>query len=1125
MEMSRIRLQPRGKSTGMNRPDGRYTLEPATVSESLQSPNDVSVNEAMDSSMNSTPSRHEQVVRSRSYGASSSAQAGSPPQLTIQPSVVGESWYASYVMRGYTPGHSSVHRPIGECNETVQDVTFATGANDVSRNLPQPQDKPGLSDLPRPDIVDSLIKAYFDRFHTFCPILSKRSFFTSIHEGTVSATLLRSILFVASLHCDLEVLHRMGHSTRLDANHTLFSNASASFDIDRDSTRLDMILSSYLLHYWFGNPTAYRDCHWWIAAAIRSAQCTGYHRSTSNSQMCSEQRSRWKRIWWCLYVRDRQIAISTGTPMVINDMDYDVEELVAEDLVDESVETAQYIVAQRQCNKSKETKLVVDAATQVFNLAENSLLYWTPERFPMIYVSALFSAMMALAVDGSTTAPRSDQMFAKIRRGLLALKQFEQVYNLARWIKNFFMDILNRSDSGKGSRGEDQPASPPDHGRATEMRAPEEPTRHSDSQDVPSHILAGAPSQIDQSTFVAPDLAIGDTTFMFGQDSGDDSVDGGGFWPTYLASGVFFSSTGSGDAIDFPQPDSTQYQAMYFLADLGIANGSSGPVYDGTRTGRSTSAIRLSSQQFRSNVSTSAASYKNGSVNRIGVYMVGLAVIGVGYAATTIDWSKRSSPSSTQPLTSTPRIQHDITAANIRAATEEFAALLGAENVSTDQADLITHSGSDYQSYAWTKEHAICSNVILYPETTEQVSELMKICSRRRLPVTPYSGGTSIEGQYIPHFRGICIDFGRMSSIVELNKDDLDCVVQPGIGWMDLNEELATHGLFFPPDPGPGAMIGEWLEQVVPVLMPRHWVLSLTVVLADGTIIKTRQRARKSSAGYDLTRTFIGSEGTLGLVTEATLKLAVKPPCEAVAVCTFPSLRDAASAVRDVLSAGIQVAAVEILDDVQMKSINESALTSIKWKEEPTLFFKFTGSDDFIVEHVAKKVGVITKQNRSTAYTFASDETERNELWSARKNALWSMLAMRKSPTDKVWTTDVAVPMSRLPDIIDFAKDDIEKSGLVGSIVGHVGDGNFHTLLLFPEDKRQVAEDIVHRMVGKAIEMKGTATGEHGVGLVKRDYLEKELGKDTVDMMRSMKNAFDPMCILNCDKVIRMQAA
>ncbi|EKJ73181.1 hypothetical protein FPSE_06605 [Fusarium pseudograminearum CS3096] len=1154
MEMSRIRLQPRGKSTSMSRepnsskkrstacqrcnkrrtkcdgsiigvpcsackksnnhdqcalmqskrkrgPDGRYTLEPAASSPSLRISDDISVNNAIDGSMGSPTPRHEQVVGNGSERAPSSSQAGSPSQLTIQPSVVGESWYASYVMRGYTPGHSSVHRPIGECNETVQDVTFATGANDVSRNLPQPQDKPALSDLPRPDMVDSLIKAYFDRFHTFCPILSKRSFFTSIHDGTVSATLLRSILFVASLHCDLEVLHRMGYSTRLDANHDLFTNASASFDLDRDSSRLDMILSSYLLHYWFGNPTAYRDCHWWIAAAIRSAQCTGYHRSTSNSRMCPEQRSRWKRIWWCLYVRDRQIAISTGTPMVINDMDYDVEELVMDDLIDESAETAQYIVAQRlqrQCNKSRETKLVVDAATQVFNLVENSLLYWTPEHFPMIYVSALFSAMMALAVDGSATAPRSDQMFVKIRRGLLALKQFEQVYNVARWIRNFFMDILNRSDSGGGSRGEVPAASPPSNGITSEIRVPEESARHPVIQEEPAHLLAGTSSEADQLTFVASDLNLGGTTFMLDHDSGDVGAEGGGFWPTYLANGVF-SNTSTGDAIDFPQPDSTQYQAMYFLADLGLSNGTAGPVYDG--------------------------------LIRLWAYMLGLAVVGAGYAVTTFDWSKRPSSSSTQPLASTPTIQHDITAANIRAATKEFAALLGAENVSTDQADLITHSGSDYQSYAWTEEQAICSNVILYPETTEQVSELMKVCSRRRLPVTPYSGGTSIEGQYIPHFRGICVDFGRMSSIVELNKDDLDCVVQPGIGWMDLNEELATHGLFFPPDPGPGAMIGGMVgtgcsgTNAAAYGTMKDWVLSLTVVLADGTIIKTRQRARKSSAGYDLTRTFIGSEGTLGLVTEATLKLAVKPPCEAVAVCTFPSLRDAASAVRDVLSAGIQVAAVEILDDVQMKSINESALTRIKWKEEPTLFFKFTGSDDFIVEHVAKKVGVITKQNRSTAYTFASDETERNELWSARKNALWSMLAMRKSPTDKVWTTDVAVPMSRLPDIIDFAKKDIEKSGLVGSVVGHVGDGNFHTLLLFPEDKRQVAEDIVHRMVDKAIEMKGTATGEHGVGLVKRDYLEKELGKDTVDMMRSMKNAFDPMCILNCDKVIRMQAA
>ncbi|GKU07562.1 unnamed protein product, partial [Fusarium langsethiae] len=861
--------------------------------------------------MASSSPRPEQVARNGSDRTPSSAQAGNPSQLTMQPSVVGESWYASYVMRGYTPGHSSVHRPIGECNETVQDVTFTKGTNEVSNNLLQPQDKPGLSNLPKPDMVDALIKAYFDRFHTFCPILSKRLFFTSIHEGNVSGTLLRSILFVASLHCDQEILHRMGYSTRLDANHDLFTNASASFDMDRDSTRLDMILSSYLLHYWFGNPTAYRDCHWWIAAAIRSAQCTGYHRSTINSQMCSEQRSRWKRIWWCLYVRDRQIAISTGTPMVINDMDYDVEELVVEDLEDESAETAQYIVA--QCSKSRETKLVVDAATQVFNIVENSLLYWTPEHFPMIYVSALFSAMMALAVDGSTTAPRSDQMFAKIRRGLLALKQFEQVYNLARWIRNFFMDILNRSESGVGNQGEVQAAGPPDNGNTTELRVSAASAGDSPNQEEPSHPLAGMSLQADQPTFVTSDLGRGHSAFMLGQDSGDVSVEERDFWPTFLANGVF-SNTSSGDAIDFPQPDSTQYQAMYFLADLGIVNGLSSiaedskdiadtpspalimsvalKVFRGVRPSRPSTIIRLPSQRYQSlsNTSTSpAASYKNGSDNRTGAYMLGLAVIGAACTAITSPWSEKKPQSSTQSLASTPKIQHDITAANIEAATKEFAALLGAENVSTDQADLITHSGSDYQSYAWTEEHAICSSVILYPETTEQVSELMKICFRRRLPVTPYSGGTSIEGQYIPHFQGICVDFGRMSSIVELNKDDLDCVVQPGIGWMDLNEELATHGLFFPPDPGPGAMIGGMVgtgcsgTNAAAYGTMKDWVLSLTVVLADGTIIKTRQRARKSSAGYDLTRTFIGSEGTLGLVTEATLKLAVKPPCEAVA--------------------------------------------------------------------------------------------------------------------------------------------------------------------------------------------------------------------------------------------------
>ncbi|KAF5651869.1 d-lactate dehydrogenase (cytochrome) [Fusarium sp. NRRL 25303] len=1082
-------------------PDGRYTLLPEVESHrSSTSPSFAPSNDDESMALITEDSQTDGEHNSASMLPSGESATTRPSTVSdqhaspnTQPSVVGESWYASYVMRGYTPGHNSVHRPIGECNETVQSVTRDTRRESVCSRPSLPREKTTLSDLPSPELVDRLIKVYFEKFHTFCPILGKTYFLASLDDGTLSGTLLRSVLFVASLHCDSEVMHLMGYSTRWDASNTLYNKASAAFDADRESSRTHMILSSYLLHYWFGSPTAYRDCHWWLAAAIRSAQCTGYHRSARNSKMPPQERSRWKRIWWCLY-----IAISTGTPMVINDQDHDVEELVEEDFAEEAPETVHYIISQvklskamarlyfshcspsrlslckeahilheamrdiqstlqawyessqglnfsngnhhlsltlkvcyhyylinlsqrlqRQCCASKEVKPVLDAAEQIFSLVENSLLFWTPEHFPMIYVSALFSAMMALAVDVKTSAPKSDQIFVKIRPGLLALKQFESVYILARWIKNFFMDILNRPPPTDTEEAHRQPTNSnggdAEGGRlGTEMR--------NSSEDQVLDIQRNTPpaDQITHDT-----TGVEDNNFAFGQSSGFEGADG------------------------------TIPEATWKL--------------DGR-------------------------------------------------------WEIGS-------LFETPEIQHDLSTTNIQGACKEFAAILGPENVSTERADLVTHSGSDYQSYAWNEESAILSHVILYPETTEQVSELMKVCFRRRLPVTPYSGGTSIEGQYIPHLQGICIDFGRMNNIVELNKYDLDCVVQPGMGWMDLNEELAAHGLFFPPDPGPGAMIGGMVgtgcsgTNAAAYGTMKDWVLSLTVVLADGTIIKTRQHARKSSAGYDLTRTFIGSEGTLGLVTEATLKLAVKPPCEAVAVCTFPTLRDAASAVREVLSNGVQVAAVEILDEVQMKSINDSALTRLKWKEEPTLFFKFTGSDEFIVDHLAKQVGSITKQNCSTGYVFASNESERNELWSARKNALWSMLAMRQSPTDKVWTTDVAVPLSRLPDIIEFAKADIEKSGLLGSIVGHVGDGNFHTLLLFPEEKRHIAEEVVHRMVDKAIEMKGTATGEHGVGLVKRDYLEKELGKEAVDAMRSMKNAFDPLCILNCDKVIRMQAA
>ena len=221
---------------------------------------------------------------------------------TARPSFVGESWYASYVMRGYKPGHTSLHRPFDDLNETVQSVTRdAARSNSLERPRPS-RERADLTDLPPPNLTDRLIKAYFDRFHTFCPILVKGSFFSTLSDGSISGTLLRSVIFVASLHCEMEVLHLMGYSTRLEANNDLFTKASGSFDADRESDRTNMVLSSYLLHYWFGNPSTYRDAHWWLAAAIRSAQCMGYHRSTRNTQMPPEEKSRWKRIWWCLYV-------------------------------------------------------------------------------------------------------------------------------------------------------------------------------------------------------------------------------------------------------------------------------------------------------------------------------------------------------------------------------------------------------------------------------------------------------------------------------------------------------------------------------------------------------------------------------------------------------------------------------------------------------------------------------------------------------------------------------------------------------------------------------------------------------------------------------------------------------
>jgi D-lactate dehydrogenase (cytochrome) len=463
--------------------------------------------------------------------------------------------------------------------------------------------------------------------------------------------------------------------------------------------------------------------------------------------------------------------------------------------------------------------------------------------------------------------------------------------------------------------------------------------------------------------------------------------------------------------------------------------------------------------------------------------------------------------SSTTPLSEAQPPQHDTRNSVLQAAWTDLALIVGKENVSTIKDDLIAHSGSEWSSYTTKEtERPFC---VVYPGSTEEVSKIMEMCHKRKLPVTALSGGTSLEGHFAPTRGGICIDMARMDNILQYNPQDLDITVQPALGWEDLNEYLNEHQMFFPPDPGPGAKIGGMVgtgcsgTNAYRYGTMRDWVISLTVVLADGTVIKTRRRPRKSSAGYNLTQMFIGSEGTLGIVTEATLKVTVLPKETSVAVATFPTIHAAAACVAKVVGEGVQVAGVEILDDVQMKCINKAGTTSRKWDEAPSLFFKFAGTHEAIKE----QIGIVQKMAKAAnnkSFIFAKNDEEAQELWSARKEALWSVMAMRRDNTDHVWTTDVAVPMSRLADIIQETRDDVANSGLIGGICGHVGDGNFHTILLYNDTEKKVAEDLVHRMIKRAIEMEGTTTGEHGVGLKKREYLREELGDATVDAMRKV---------------------
>ncbi|KAJ4463493.1 D-lactate dehydrogenase cytochrome oxidoreductase [Lentinula edodes] len=445
------------------------------------------------------------------------------------------------------------------------------------------------------------------------------------------------------------------------------------------------------------------------------------------------------------------------------------------------------------------------------------------------------------------------------------------------------------------------------------------------------------------------------------------------------------------------------------------------------------------------------------------------------------------------------------------------------DRVSTD-SNVLTEHGSSDNSYHPASPHAVVVRAL----STEDVVTIVKIATECRMPMVVYSGATSLEGHYSGVSPGsICIDMSAMDKILEIHEADSDLICQAGAQWEDINQTLKDKGipLFFPLDPGPGATIGGMVgtgcsgtNAVRYGTAKAEWFLNLTVVLPNGEVIKTRRRARKSSAGFDTTKLFIGAEGTLGIVTEATLRLAPRLPTK-VAMAQFGNVEQAVNAVQDILNSpyGSHIQCVELLDDHMMDAINTAGVSTKLLPVRDTLFFKLQG-DDPAIKLTAKTVQAIVKKHGSDRFEFASTDQEAEDLWQNRKYALTS--TMGAHPGTRCWTTDVCVPVSKLPELVYETKKDLAEAGLRSTIVGHVGDGNFHALILFEnDDELPKVTDAVHRLVHRALDLDGTCTGEHGVGIGKKQYLSEELGQGTVELMRSIKNAVDPLNLLNPGKL------
>jgi D-lactate dehydrogenase (cytochrome) len=414
-------------------------------------------------------------------------------------------------------------------------------------------------------------------------------------------------------------------------------------------------------------------------------------------------------------------------------------------------------------------------------------------------------------------------------------------------------------------------------------------------------------------------------------------------------------------------------------------------------------------------------------------------------------------------------------------------------------------------------------DAVIFPQSAEEVQEIVRLCAAHRVPVIGFGQGTSLEGQVNAPHGGICLDFRDMNRVLAVHAEDLDCVIEPGITRKQLNEHLRDTGVFFPIDPGADASLGGMAAKrasgtnAVRNGTMKDNVLALKAVLANGEMISTGHRAKKSSAGYDLARLMIGSEGTLGIITELTLRLSGIPEAIASGVCPFPSVEAACNAAILTIQSGIPVARIELLDEMQVRACN--AYSKLTLPETPMLFVEFHGSEASVAEQ-SQRFGDIARELGGGPFDWATKTEDRSRLWQARHDAYWAIMSLR--PGVRALSTDVCVPISRLAECVTQSQRDLAASRLIAPIVGHVGDGNFHMLLLVDDkdaDEFARAEAFLERLVERALAMDGTCTGEHGIGQGKMKYMASEHGAPALDVMRAIKHALDPLNIMNPGKI------